>query len=108
MVAESMDASHVALLALTGKPVIGVFHTLSEGKDGHLVPGSIVPVPDAFERAASCVRVVRAKAAGAALAIVLPMIAAHTIARAHHERRVVTPDIFGWYQREKTRCLSSQ
>jgi hypothetical protein len=34
-----MDASHVALLALTGSPVIGVFQTLSAGKAGQRVPG---------------------------------------------------------------------
>jgi hypothetical protein len=33
----------VALSASTGRPVIGVFHTLSAGKAGHWVPGRLVP-----------------------------------------------------------------
>ena len=33
----------MALSALTGSPVIGVFHTLSAGKAGQEVPGSTVP-----------------------------------------------------------------
>jgi DNA-3-methyladenine glycosylase len=33
----------VALSALTDSPVIGVFHTLSAGKAGQWVPGSVVP-----------------------------------------------------------------
>lgn len=45
MVAESIAASQVALLASTGRVVIGVFHTLSAGKTGHFVPGSVVPAP---------------------------------------------------------------
>jgi hypothetical protein len=40
-----MAASHVALFAFTGRLLIGVFHTLSEGNAGHGVPGSTV-VPD--------------------------------------------------------------
>jgi hypothetical protein len=35
----SIEASHVALSASTGSPVIGVFQTLSFGNAGHLVPG---------------------------------------------------------------------
>jgi hypothetical protein len=38
-----MEASHVALSAFTGRPVIGVFHTLSAGNAGQRVPGSVVP-----------------------------------------------------------------
>ena len=37
--ADAIDASHVALLTSTGNVVIGVFHTLSAGKAGQLVPG---------------------------------------------------------------------
>ncbi len=40
-----MAASHVALLASTGRSVIGVFHTLSAGKAGQFVPGRVVPRP---------------------------------------------------------------
>jgi hypothetical protein len=36
---ESIDDIHVALLALTGNPVMGVFHTLLAGKAGQCVPG---------------------------------------------------------------------
>jgi len=43
VVDDDIDASHAALLALTGSPVIGVFHTLSEGKTGQCVPGSTCP-----------------------------------------------------------------
>jgi hypothetical protein len=38
-----MAASHVELLALTGSPVMAVFQTLSLGKAGQVVPGSVVP-----------------------------------------------------------------
>src|SRR5271166_3802906 len=38
-----MAASHLTLFLLTGRPVIGVFHTLSAGKAGHVVPGSVWP-----------------------------------------------------------------
>ncbi len=31
VVDASIEANHVALLALTGRPVMGVFHTLSDG-----------------------------------------------------------------------------
>jgi hypothetical protein len=37
-----MELSQVALLASTGSPVIGVFHTLSAGKTGHFVRGNVV------------------------------------------------------------------
>jgi hypothetical protein len=40
---EFIAASHVELFAFTGRPVIGVFHTLSAGNAGQLVPGSVVP-----------------------------------------------------------------
>jgi hypothetical protein len=47
VLAESIAASQVALLALTGSDVIAVFHTLSAGKTGHRVPGKMVPeVPE--------------------------------------------------------------
>ena len=36
---ELMDANHVALSALTGSSVMGVFHTLSAGNAGQSVPG---------------------------------------------------------------------
>jgi hypothetical protein len=38
-----MDASHLELNLSTGSPVILVFHTLSEGNAGHLVPGKSNP-----------------------------------------------------------------
>jgi hypothetical protein len=38
----SIEASHVALSASTGRPVIGVFQTLSLGNAGQIVPGSVV------------------------------------------------------------------
>jgi hypothetical protein len=41
--AEFIAASQVALLALTGSVVMGVFHTLSAGNAGHRVPGNVVP-----------------------------------------------------------------
>jgi hypothetical protein len=44
-----MAASQVALLESTGRPVIGVFQTLSEGKASQLVPGRTTagpPEPD--------------------------------------------------------------
>jgi hypothetical protein len=80
---ESIEASQVALLALTGRLVIWVFHTLSAGKAGHLVPGRIVPV-DA------------ATAEGAAIVKAPPTIAAHSVTTAFEEHRVDRPDIFGW------------
>jgi hypothetical protein len=40
---ESIAASHVALLELTGSPVMGVFQTLLAGNAGQFVPGIIVP-----------------------------------------------------------------
>jgi DNA-3-methyladenine glycosylase len=40
---ESMAANHVALSALTGRPVMGVFQTLLAGNAGQLVPGIVVP-----------------------------------------------------------------
>jgi hypothetical protein len=40
---EFIDASHCVEWALTGKLVIEVFHTLSEGNPGHVVPGNVVP-----------------------------------------------------------------
>ena len=43
MVADDIEASHAALFALTGSPVIGVFQTLSDGKTGQCVPGKIWP-----------------------------------------------------------------
>ena len=43
VVEASIEASQVALSALTGRPVIGVFHTLSAGNAGHWVPGITVP-----------------------------------------------------------------
>lgn len=43
MLDESIAASHVALLALTGRPVMGVFQTLLAGNAGQSVPGMIVP-----------------------------------------------------------------
>jgi hypothetical protein len=48
-----MDFSHVALWESTGRPVIGVFQTLSAGKAGHFVPGSVTPRAPA-SRAAVC------------------------------------------------------
>jgi len=42
-VAEDIDASQVALFVSTGNVVIGVFHTLSAGKAGQLVPGKVGP-----------------------------------------------------------------
>jgi hypothetical protein len=41
VVEDDIDASHVALFALTGNVVIGVFQTLSAGKAGQFVPGNI-------------------------------------------------------------------
>ena len=43
MEAAAIEESHVAPLALTGSPVIGVFQTLLTGKAEQLVPGSLVP-----------------------------------------------------------------
>jgi hypothetical protein len=43
VVDASIAASHVALSALTGNPVMGVFHTLSAGNAGQFVPGIVVP-----------------------------------------------------------------
>jgi hypothetical protein len=43
VVDASIEASQVELFALTGKPVIGVFQTLSAGNAGHAVPGRTVP-----------------------------------------------------------------
>ena len=40
---DAIDAIHFALSALTGSPVIGVFQTLSAGKAGQAVPGSVGP-----------------------------------------------------------------
>ena len=42
MVAEPIEASHVALRESTGRPLIGVFHTSSAGKAGHEVLGNVV------------------------------------------------------------------
>lgn len=36
-----MAASQAELLALTGRPVTGVFHTASAGNDGQPVPGTV-------------------------------------------------------------------
>jgi hypothetical protein len=41
VLADDIDASHVALWASVGNVVIGVFHTLSDGNAGQLVPGTI-------------------------------------------------------------------
>jgi hypothetical protein len=40
---ELMEASHLALFESTGRPVTGVFQTLSAGNAGHLVPGRSTP-----------------------------------------------------------------
>jgi hypothetical protein len=40
---DDIDASQVALFASTGSDVMGVFHTLSAGKAGQLVPGKVGP-----------------------------------------------------------------
>jgi hypothetical protein len=42
VVEADIAASHIALLALTGRSVMGVFHTLFEGKTGQFVPASTV------------------------------------------------------------------
>jgi hypothetical protein len=41
VLAEDIDASHVALWASIGNVVMGVFHTLSDGNAGQLVPGKV-------------------------------------------------------------------
>lgn len=43
VLADDIDASHVALSASVGNVVMGVFHTLSDGKAGQFVPGNIGP-----------------------------------------------------------------
>ena len=43
MVDDDIEVSQVALIALTGRSVIGVFHTLSAGNAGQFVPGSVGP-----------------------------------------------------------------
>jgi hypothetical protein len=43
VVADDIEASHVALFTFTGSDVIGVFQTLSAGKAGQLVPGNVGP-----------------------------------------------------------------
>jgi hypothetical protein len=44
-----MAASQVALLGSTGRPVTGVFQTLSGGKASQLVPGRTTAAPPAPE-----------------------------------------------------------
>jgi hypothetical protein len=68
VVAELIEANHAALWELTGRDVIAVFHTLSAGKTGHLVPGNIVLATRACAGADAALVVAIADARGAAIA----------------------------------------
>jgi hypothetical protein len=68
VIAELIEASHTALWEFTGRDVITVFHTLSAGKTGHLVPGNTVPAPRACAGAEAALVVAIADARGTAIA----------------------------------------
>jgi len=66
-----IELSHVALCTSTGSEVIGVFQTLSLGKTGHVVLGSLVPVTLALRCDTAEAWLDDAKADGTANAILL-------------------------------------
>ena len=85
MVASAIELNHVALLALTGSALTGVFQTLSAGKAGHLVPGSIVPAELASRREDAFRWTPKAPAMGMSSAATQVSASVHATPEAHRD-----------------------